>query len=353
MKMDKFEEIESVREAWKQDIDSSVIKAATKDWEEYAPHVQAVIEAEVRNRGLWEKVLHLRGEQIKEPAGNLAGYVCEGCKGTHLNFETGRCSICELPSESMGYCIECDRFWSLPPKTKCPKHSIKLSKHKAAMALLRFGNLLFDTIIFRILIYSTIFVLAYYLVRYGLVKPVVFENIDPVIDWLVCISLWFLYDFIFEAIWQRSPAKFITGTKVITSTGVKPSAGTIAIRTLIRFVPFDGLSFCGQRVRGWHDKWSKTYVIKAKRFGKAAHHKYQHSVISEPIDNQSKTGEEVSEDIHPQEESPPVITSEPIMLHPLEKCANCERQIGKLEKRFDFQKQIICYECNQKLNTDK
>jgi len=61
MGIDKFEEIEGIREAWKQEIGPSVIKAATEDWDEYPPHVQAVIEAEAKNRGLWEKVLYLRG----------------------------------------------------------------------------------------------------------------------------------------------------------------------------------------------------------------------------------------------------------------------------------------------------
>ena len=50
--MNKFEEIDRIKESWKQEIDPSVIKAATEDWEEYHPHVQAIIEAEAKNREL-------------------------------------------------------------------------------------------------------------------------------------------------------------------------------------------------------------------------------------------------------------------------------------------------------------
>ena len=121
------------KQVWEKAVDHDVIKAATEDWTEYPPYAQTIIEAEARNRGLWEKVLYLRGEKINEPIskeGNLKGYICEGCKGTYLNFETGRCIRCELPSNTMGYCSECDKFWSLQPGQMCPEHGIKLGRHK-------------------------------------------------------------------------------------------------------------------------------------------------------------------------------------------------------------------------------
>ena len=64
------------------------------------------------------------------------------------------------------------------------------------------------------------------------------------------------------SIWSKTPAKFITKTKVITEYGEKPSFKTIFIRTLVRFVPFEAFSFLSpERPRGWHDRWSKTIVI--------------------------------------------------------------------------------------------
>ena len=36
-------------------------------------------------------------------------------------------------------------------------------------------------------------------------------------------------------------------------------------------------------------------------------------------------------------------------------CANCEREIGKLEKQFKFKEHVVCTECHKKLtqNTDR
>jgi uncharacterized RDD family membrane protein YckC len=77
----------------------------------------------------------------------------------------------------------------------------------------------------------------------------------------------FLYYFIFELAFQRTPGKFITSTKVTMVNGVKPKIGTIAERTLIRFVPFDAISmYTGKELENkgtwWHDRWVDTRVVK-------------------------------------------------------------------------------------------
>jgi uncharacterized RDD family membrane protein YckC len=79
----------------------------------------------------------------------------------------------------------------------------------------------------------------------------------------------FFYYFIFETTTQRSPAKFITGTKVIMADGTKPSAGAILKRTFCRMIPFDGLSFLGELRNGWHDKIPSTYVVDIKKYDEA------------------------------------------------------------------------------------
>lgn len=88
---------------------------------------------------------------------------------------------------------------------------------------------------------------------------------------VILLGWWFLYYFILELAFGRTVGKFITGTKVVNREGEKPSAGKIALRTLIRFVPFEALS--GFRIsneestwaRGcWHDDWSDTVVVKTR-----------------------------------------------------------------------------------------
>jgi uncharacterized RDD family membrane protein YckC len=80
----------------------------------------------------------------------------------------------------------------------------------------------------------------------------------------------FLYYFVFETLFQRTPAKFITGTKVIMVDGSKPGAGTIAKRSLSRLVPFEVFSmYTGELPENqgtwWHDRWNTTRVIRNKK----------------------------------------------------------------------------------------
>ncbi|PWU03169.1 MAG: RDD family protein [Bacteroidetes bacterium] len=70
-----------------------------------------------------------------------------------------------------------------------------------------------------------------------------------------------VYYFLCEWATGRTIGKIITGTKVVDASGEKPGLGTIVVRTLCRCVPFEPLSFFAG-VRGWHDRWSDTYVVK-------------------------------------------------------------------------------------------
>ena len=69
-----------------------------------------------------------------------------------------------------------------------------------------------------------------------------------------------VYYFIFETIFQRTPAKFLSGTKVVNQDLKKPGIVSMAIRTLARFIPFEPFSIFSKKGL-WHDSLSKTYVI--------------------------------------------------------------------------------------------
>jgi uncharacterized RDD family membrane protein YckC len=115
----------------------------------------------------------------------------------------------------------------------------------------------------------TFFLFGYMLACLG-VGPDIFEDTEP-IGSVLGFAYIFLYFFLSEMAWQRTPAKFITGTKVITYEGTKPTAGSIALRTLARFVPFEAISFLDCRVYGWHDKWSRTFVVRSRRLERGTH----------------------------------------------------------------------------------
>ncbi len=72
------------------------------------------------------------------------------------------------------------------------------------------------------------------------------------------------YFIFFEGLWQRTPGKWITKTKVVNREGKSPTFGQIVGRSFARFIPFEPFSFLfGNPPRGWHDSLSGTYVVSA------------------------------------------------------------------------------------------
>ena len=72
------------------------------------------------------------------------------------------------------------------------------------------------------------------------------------------------YYVVCESLFGWTVGKLITGTRVVTNTGHRPSFLQILGRTFARFVPFEPLSFFGSAT-GWHDRWSGTRVVRLRR----------------------------------------------------------------------------------------
>lgn len=132
---------------------------------------------------------------------------------------------------------------------------------KSASPGQRFGHLIFDGIVFQIVIY---------LVTYAYTKVLHQEQPDPftsgfwllfmlnlVVSWGLLLAL---YTFC-EYKWQKTPGKFLTKTVVIDEYGNRPELNTLIVRSLIRLVPFEAFTFFDTYSHGWHDKWSKTWVV--------------------------------------------------------------------------------------------
>lgn len=119
----------------------------------------------------------------------------------------------------------------------------------------RFANFAIDIIGFN---------LAGYLFGFG---TGIFGMVDVIEDtslYILAILILLAYYFLLEAVSGRTLGKLITGTKVVTEDGQKPSFVNIAVRTLCRCIPFEPFSFFGSGTGGWHDSLSKTRVIKVK-----------------------------------------------------------------------------------------
>ena len=90
-------------------------------------------------------------------------------------------------------------------------------------------------------------------------------GINPYLDRLITAFFYALFMFLTEMISKgRSLGKLITGTMVVKEDGSLPTSTDFLKRNFSRIVPFDGLSFLGNR--GWHDSWSDTAVVKRKSY---------------------------------------------------------------------------------------
>jgi uncharacterized RDD family membrane protein YckC len=87
------------------------------------------------------------------------------------------------------------------------------------------------------------------------------ENMSDLQSYGVAYVGSLVYFTLFEYLFGRTPAKWITGTKVVTHTGGKPDFMKVILRTLYRIVPFEPFSFLGGNTSGWHDRWSGTLVV--------------------------------------------------------------------------------------------
>lgn len=125
----------------------------------------------------------------------------------------------------------------------------------------RFLNSLLDSI-FYLIFWVVFFVISLLMFEVsGVDTSQLSEEILGLLTIFSFFSAYFIYYGV-EAIFGKSPAKFITRTKVVTLERKKPGFLRIVGRTIARFVPLDPLSFLfSANPIGWHDRLSGTMVI--------------------------------------------------------------------------------------------
>lgn len=126
----------------------------------------------------------------------------------------------------------------------------------------RFAHFIIDGIVFQIIyyIFDYIFSMFYSLTNNAISMSLTLALFSGI---ATLLSYPAVYAF-FEYKWQKTPAKFLTKTLVIDEYGNKPDLRTIILRSLIRIVPFEPFSCFADKdknSRGWHDRWSNTWVV--------------------------------------------------------------------------------------------
>jgi uncharacterized RDD family membrane protein YckC len=87
------------------------------------------------------------------------------------------------------------------------------------------------------------------------------EALNGVKWWGICIVFYVVYYVSFEVISGRTPGKVLTGTRVVTTSGLALSIPTALVRTLCRLLPFEPMSFSLSET-WWHDSLSRTQVVR-------------------------------------------------------------------------------------------
>lgn len=134
----------------------------------------------------------------------------------------------------------------------------------------RFLNMVIDNVVLQVLSFGLNFGfgMAYASMRSNPRAPITPDEVSlvQIVGFILGLVIAIGYYVVCEAIWQRTPAKFVTGTRVVTASGGKPSLRQIVGRTFARFIPFEALSFFGGKGYpvGWHDSLSGTRVIKVR-----------------------------------------------------------------------------------------
>ncbi|MEO0445337.1 MAG: RDD family protein [Verrucomicrobiota bacterium] len=145
-----------------------------------------------------------------------------------------------------------------PPSSPSAPTSLDSQEGASAGRIQRILNLIID--------YLSVFGISYGL---GLLTAKIFGYpgllwISRIPDHLLLFCLFSLYYIVCEATTSRTVGKWITGTKVVAQGGRRPSLLQVMVRSLLRFIPLDPLTFFGKGRRGWHDSLARTYVVKSR-----------------------------------------------------------------------------------------
>ncbi len=141
--------------------------------------------------------------------------------------------------------------------TRIPYNKFIPRKLKLVSPGVRFGYSLID--FFIIFIIQSLFGLIFQLfaIRSNSIDTIILFGL---LSQLVSLSIFLFYYAIFETYLGGSVGKLICGYTVIDQYAEEVSFGQGMLRSVIRMVPFEAFSCLSDR--GWHDRWSKTYVVK-------------------------------------------------------------------------------------------
>ncbi|NMN37531.1 RDD family protein [Pedobacter sp. SG918] len=130
----------------------------------------------------------------------------------------------------------------------------------------RVFHLIIDSFLLLIIFYPIIESVTRIEIIVSLLNKVSFVIGEKPTLYLICACFLLIYYLFFENLFQSSPAKFLTETRVVKQTEGPFNFKTIFVRTVSRLIPFDAFSFVLANT-GWHDRLSGTAVLKEEDTG--------------------------------------------------------------------------------------
>ena len=157
------------------------------------------------------------------------------------------------------YCTKCGKEL-LQNSRVCANCGADVTTQPSLYLVAKQSKRLLNYILDIIFIYVLVILVAIVISLLGGEKYVTENTTD-----FLTIAVMLFYFIFFESLFQKTPAKFITKTRVVKRSGEKPSFKNIVGRSFARFIPFDAFSFLGGKYpEGWHDRFSKTIVVSDK-----------------------------------------------------------------------------------------
>ena len=167
-----------------------------------------------------------------------------------------RATIHEITEKKTFYHRERDAYGN---RTKEAYEKAMPRKVQLVTGLARFGHYIIDAVIIGVILIVLDFTLPdgiYPSYSPGFEFNGFVINLIPSLD---NIFITVAYYFMCETTMQRTIGKFATNSIVINEYAESPKSGSLIVRSFSRIVPFEAFSCFSDR--GWHDRWSKTYVV--------------------------------------------------------------------------------------------
>jgi len=163
-------------------------------------------------------------------------------------------TIEDLKVEKTFYRREKDFFGNV---IRTPYNKFIPRKPKVVSPGVRFGYSFIDFFIIFIIQFLFGLIFKIFAIQSKSIDTIIFLGL---LSQLVSLSIFLFYYAIFETYLGGSVGKLICGYTVINNRAERITFGHGMLRSVIRMVPFEAFSCLSDR--GWHDRWSKTYVVK-------------------------------------------------------------------------------------------